>query len=151
MKTLKLINHETYYYSICFAGILISCNSSDKQKTATQESSAMESETKVHQMINKQLKNIDTDEALIATALMVPKKADPNVKLLDNIRQVNCTLKEGDNEFIILADNPNQADLVPHVIHKDLEPFMEREEPKGRRKDRTRSLAIRRRDEIRST
>jgi hypothetical protein len=50
------------------------------------------------------------------------------------------TLKEGDNEFIILADNPNQDGFSAACYHKDLEPFMgERKSLKGRRKDRTRS------------
>ena len=58
-----------------FAGILISCNSSDKTKKEMQESSAMESQTKsTSDDINKQLKDIDTDEALIATALMAAPK-----------------------------------------------------------------------------
>jgi hypothetical protein len=56
-------------------GILISCNSSDKQKGTTTPLSAMESETKsTSNDINKQLKNIDTDEALIATVLMVAQR-----------------------------------------------------------------------------
>jgi hypothetical protein len=59
MKTLK-VNKSWNYYSICFAGILISIHQTTK--TATQESSAMESEKKYIKWSNK--KNIDTDEAL---------------------------------------------------------------------------------------
>jgi hypothetical protein len=112
-----------------FAGILISCNSSDKTKTATQESSAMESETKsTSNDINKQLKNIDTDEALIATALMAaPKESRSKCKVIGyNMAGEFVTLKEGDNEFIILADNPNQDGFSAACYHKDLEPFMAR-------------------------
>lgn len=112
-----------------FAGILISCNSSDKTKTATQESSAMESETKsTSNDSNKQLKNIDTDEALIATALMAaPKESRSKCKVIGyNMAGEFVTLKEGDNEFIILADNPNQAGFSAACYHKDLEPFMAR-------------------------
>jgi hypothetical protein len=47
------------------------------------------------------------------------------------------TLKEGDNEFIILADNPNQAGFT--CYHKDSNLYGERKSLKGRRKDRTRS------------
>ena len=36
------------------------------------------------------------------------------------------TLKEGDNEFVILADNPNQDGFSAACYHKDLEPFMAR-------------------------
>jgi hypothetical protein len=48
------------------------------------------------------------------------------------------TLKEGDNEFIILADNPNQAGFT-HVIIKTSNLYGARKSLKGRRKDRTRS------------
>jgi hypothetical protein len=112
-----------------FVGILISCNSSDKTKTATQESSAIESETKsTSNDINKQLKNIDTDEALIATALMAaPKESRSKCKVIGyNMAGEFVTLKEGDNEFIILADNPNQAGFSAACYHEDLEPFMAR-------------------------
>jgi hypothetical protein len=112
-----------------FAGILISCNSSNKTKTATQESSAIESETKsTSNDINKKLKNIDTDEALIATALMAaPKESRSKCKVIGyNMAGEFVTLKEGDNEFIILADNPNQDGFSAACYHKDLEPFMAR-------------------------
>jgi hypothetical protein len=42
----------------------------------------MESETKVHQMISIKLKNIDTDEALIATALMAAPKKRSKCKVI---------------------------------------------------------------------
>jgi hypothetical protein len=98
-----------------FAGILICCHSSDKTKTSKQEPSAMESETKsISNDINKQLKNIDTDEALIATALMAaPKESRTRCKVIGyKMAAEFVTLNAGDNEFIILADNPNQAMCV---------------------------------------
>ena len=112
-----------------FAGILISCNSSDKTKKEMQESSAMESQTKsTSDDINKQLKDIDTDEALIATALMAaPKESRSKCKVIGyNMAGEFVTLKEGDNEFVILADNPNQDGFSAACYHKDLEPFMAR-------------------------
>jgi hypothetical protein len=108
---------------------LISCNSSDTKKTATLESSTMESETKsTSNDINKQLKNIDTDEALIATALMAaPKESRSKCKVIGYNRAGKfVTLKEEDNEFIVLADNPSQAGFSAACYHKDLEPFMAR-------------------------
>ncbi len=54
-----------------FTGILISCNSSDKTKNAIQESSVTETLTdSTSNDVKIQLNAIDTDEALIATALM---------------------------------------------------------------------------------
>jgi len=112
-----------------FIGILISCNSSDKTKTAIQESSAMETVTEsTSNDINKQLKTIDTDEALIATALMAaPEESRSECKVIGyNMAGEFVTLREGGNEFIVLVDNPNQDGFNAACYHKDLEPFMAR-------------------------
>mgnify|MGYP000038255740 CR=1 FL=1 len=112
-----------------FIGILISCNSSDKTKTATQESTATEilTESTLNDN-NKQLKDIDTDQALIATALMAaPKESRSECKVIGyNMAGEFVTLREGTNEFIVLADNPNQDGFNAACYHKDLEPFMAR-------------------------
>jgi len=69
---------------IVLTSILISCNSSDKTTTITEESP--ETETIVDNESNtkdKQLKPIDTDEALIATALMAaPEESRANCKVI---------------------------------------------------------------------
>lgn len=114
--------------AIVFTGILISCNSSDKTKTATKESSETETVTESISGIEKQLKAIDTDEALIATALMAaPEESRAACKVIGyNMAGEFVTLKEGDNQFIVLADNPKQAGFSAACYHKDLEPFMAR-------------------------
>jgi hypothetical protein len=112
-----------------FTGILISCNSSNKTKTATQESSKTEtvSESASNEM-NKQLKPIDTDAALIATALLAaPEESRSDCKVIGyNIAGEFVTMKEGNNEFIVLADNPNQDGFSAACYHNSLEPFMAR-------------------------
>lgn len=112
-----------------FTGILISCNSSDKTKNAIQESPAIETATdSTSNDVKKQLNAIDTDEALIATALMAaPKESRSGCKVIGyNMAGEFVTLREGDNEFIVLADNPNQVGFNAACYHKDLEPFMAR-------------------------
>ncbi|MGB5499252.1 MAG: hypothetical protein WBM77_10020 [Maribacter sp.] len=115
--------------AIVFTGILISCNSSDKTKNAKQESSATETVTdSTSNDVKKQLNAIDTDEALIATALMAaPNESRSGCKVIGyNMAGEFVTLREGDNEFIVLADNPNQDGFNAACYHKDLEPFMAR-------------------------
>ena len=72
--------------------------------------------------------NIDTDEALIATALMAaPKESRDGCKVIGyNTAGEFVTLREGDNEFIVLADDPNRDGFSAAAYHKDLEPFMAR-------------------------
>jgi hypothetical protein len=110
-------------------GILISCNASDKTKTAIKESSPVETATKsVSNKINKQLKAIDTNAALIATALMAaPEKSRSECKVIGyNMAGKFVTMRAGNNEFIVLADNPNQDGFNAACYHKSLEPFMAR-------------------------
>lgn len=112
-----------------FIGILLSCNSSDKNKKAARESADIVTVAdSIANNANKQLKAIDTDEALIATALMAaPEKSRAGSKVIGyNMAGEFVTLKEGDNEFIILADNPKQVGFNVACYHKDLEPFMAR-------------------------
>jgi hypothetical protein len=115
--------------AFAFTGILISCNSSDNRNNTTQESAVTETETKSKSTeTEKQLKAIDTDEALIATALMAaPEESRSGCKIIGyNMAGEFVTLKEGDNEFIILADDPNKEGFNAACYHKDLEPFMAR-------------------------
>ncbi|MBK5209229.1 MAG: hypothetical protein JJE44_06965 [Flavobacteriaceae bacterium] len=115
--------------ALVFTGILVSCNSTDKTKNTTQESSEIEtSKDSISNQVTKQLKAIDTDEALIATALMAaPKESRSGCKVIGyNMAGEFVTLKEGANEFICLADNPIQDGFSAACYHKDLEPFMAR-------------------------
>ena len=110
-------------------GILISCDASDKIKTTIKESSPMETATKsVLNKINQQLKAIDTNAALIATALMAaPEKSRSECKVIGyNMAGKFVTMRAGNNEFIVLADNPNQDGFNAACYHKSLEPFMAR-------------------------
>ena len=104
-----------------FLGIITSCNTSDKAKT---DKTAPLTETKP----NINYKAIDTDEALIATALMAaPEESRADCKVIGyNMKGEFVTFREGKNEFIVLVDNPKQNGFNAACYHKDLEPFMAR-------------------------
>ena len=115
--------------AVVFTGLLMSCNSSDKTKTEIQESSATEPVTEsTSNPIKTNLKAIDTDAALIATALMAaPEKSRAGCKVIGyNMAGDFVTLREGTNEFIVLVDNSKQDGFNAACYHKDLEPFMAR-------------------------
>jgi len=118
-------NMKHFITAIAFTGFLISCNSSDKTKSASQEPSATEITSNDEKT---QLNPIDTDEALIATALMAaPEESRLGCKVIGyNMAGEFVTFKEGNNEFIVLVDNPNQDGFNAACYHKDLEPFMAR-------------------------
>ena len=115
--------------TLVLTGILMSCNSSDKTNTVIEESSATETVTDSQENeVNKTLRAIDTDDALLATALMAaPEASRSGCKVIGyNMAGEFVTLREGDNEFIVLADDPNKDGFSAACYHKDLEPFMAR-------------------------
>jgi hypothetical protein len=109
-------------------GILLSCNTADKTKT-TEEPTTTETITeRASNDIEIELKAIDTDEALIATSLMAaPEASRAGCKVIGyNMAGEFVTLREGNNEFIVLADDPNKKGFSAACYHKDLDPFMAR-------------------------
>lgn len=115
--------------TIALVGVFISCNTSNKNENTTEESSVKETVAdSTSNATNDQLVVIDTDEALIATALMAaPKASRDSCKVIGyNMAGEFVTLKEGNNEFIVLADNPQKPGFSAACYHKDLEPFMAR-------------------------
>ena len=107
----------------------MSCNSVDKTDKTNTESSQNETELVDNTtQAAPLLEEIDSDEDLIATALMAApadKRAGCTV-IGYNMAGEFVTLKEGDNEFICLTDDPNKAGFSAACYHKDLEPFMAR-------------------------
>ncbi|SER28240.1 hypothetical protein [Neolewinella agarilytica] len=71
---------------------------------------------------------IDSDEALIATALMAaPEASRADCKVIGyNMAGEFVTLREGTNEFICLADDPKKEGFSAACYHKSLDPFMAR-------------------------
>ena len=105
---------------LVLCAIFISCTKTESPKSEMKET--------VSQKETKSYKPIRTDEDLIATALMAaPAASRAESKVIGyNMAGEFVTLKEGTNEFICLADNPNQDGFNAAAYHKDLEPFMAR-------------------------
>ena len=114
--------------ALVLAGIMISCNSSVKTKN-NKETPVEETPTdSTAQQSNSTFVAINTNQALIATALMAaPEASRDGCKVIGyNMDGEFMTLKEGDNEFIVLADDPRKEGFNAACYHKDLEPFMAR-------------------------
>ena len=110
-------------------GLLMSCNTTDKTKTELEEAVATETTKESDsEERTKNLKPIDTDAALIATALMsAPEASRAGCKIIGyNMAGEFVTLREGNNEFIVLSDDPKKDGFSAACYHKDLDPFMAR-------------------------
>ena len=114
---------------LCIVIALFSCNSGDKQESPNLDTSNAETGVvDMEKIESPNLLEINTDEALIATALMAaPAPSREGAKVIGyNMAGEFVTLKEGNNEFIVLADDPKKDGFSAACYHKDLEPFMAR-------------------------
>lgn len=108
------------FIAILTLGILISCNSSEKPNQSSEKSTTSKDAAG--------FLPINSDEALIATALMAaPEKSRSECTVIGyNMAGEFVTFREGSNEFIVLVDNPKLGGFNAACYHKDLEPFMAR-------------------------
>ena len=104
--------------------LLASCSDVAKKDPAIIDQAEPESKTST----TIAQEDINTDEALIATALMAaPEASRAECTVIGyNIKGEFVTLKEGINEFICLADDPKKDGFSAACYHKNLEPFMAR-------------------------
>lgn len=118
---------KTIITSLLLAGILVSCNQATTNKTETSAETTEEAAVVV-ETVTESFEAINSDQALIATALMAaPEKSREACTVIGyNMAGEFVTLKEGTNEFICLADDPNKDGFSAACYHKSLEPFMAR-------------------------
>lgn len=119
-----------FLLSILLAGILTSCNTSSDNSTVAPDVTGSETNPDTEEAtpeMDKQVA-IASDEALIATALMAaPEASREGAKVIGyNLKGEFVTLREGTNEFICLADDPQKAKFSAACYHKSLDPFMAR-------------------------
>ena len=117
---------KQFLFAIALICTLISCKNKGENKNDTNESITTESNTV--EQVETNYVPIDSDEALIAASLMAaPPESRDGCKVIGyNMAGEFVTLREGDNEFIVLADNPKQSGFNAACYHKSLEPFMAR-------------------------
>lgn len=111
---------------LLLSSFLISCNPTLDQPEVT---AAMDGDGPVEELaIEVDLVPIDSDEALLATALMAaPEASRENCTVIGwNMAGEFVTFREGTNEFICLADDPRKDGFNAACYHKTLEPFMAR-------------------------
>jgi hypothetical protein len=108
---------------LCLIPILILSCSSDSSNNVTNKQSDQTPEADDDRFIE-----IDSDEALIATALMAaPAESREGCTVIGfNMAGEFVTFKEGTNDLICLADDPKQDGFNAACYHKSLEPFMAR-------------------------
>lgn len=110
-------------------GLLLGCEQTGESGGETATSSEATANAEQEQAEDpSRFVAIDSDEALIATALMAaPAESRENCTVIGyNMAGDFVTLKEGSNAFICLADDPNKKGFNAACYHKNLEPFMAR-------------------------
>ena len=120
---------KTRYLAYLLIALMFACNDANKSKDQNQQTKdeSQNIESEVAESYEGYVE-IDSDEALIATALMAaPEASRADCTVIGyNMAGEFVTLKEGSNEFICLADDPNRKGFNAACYHKELEPFMAR-------------------------
>ncbi|MBX2817234.1 MAG: hypothetical protein KTR24_14595 [Saprospiraceae bacterium] len=104
--------------------LVVGCTNQEQQ-TQTDAASA---EVSDEEAASVDYVDINSNEALVATALMAApaaSRADCTV-IGYNMEGEFVVMKEGTNEFICLADDPTNKGFNAACYHKNLEPFMAR-------------------------
>jgi hypothetical protein len=125
----KQYTMRSIFLTFLLLGALTGCNpatDAGDDATAPTESEAQADLETVDQ--EDRFVAIDSDEALIATALMsAPEESRAESKVIGyNMAGEFVTFKEGSNQFICLTDDPKKKGFNAACYHKDLEPFMAR-------------------------
>lgn len=108
---------------------LISCKNTSENKKDANDSAVSETvEKNAVEQVEANYIAIDSDEALVAASLMAaPSASRDGCKVIGyNMAGEFVTFREGENEFIVLTDNPKQSGFNAACYHKSLEPFMAR-------------------------
>ncbi|WP_421806339.1 hypothetical protein [Flagellimonas sp.] len=118
---------KKFLLTIALVGTFISCKTNTEKNTDNSTSSET-TENSTAEETKTNFVPIDSDEALIAASLMAaPAESRDGCKVIGyNMAGEFVTLKEGDNEFIVLADDPKKSGFNAACYHKSLEPFMAR-------------------------
>lgn len=109
--------------------LLFGCAPTTETESDASVSKAAEASTAMEASDDKaRFAALDSDEALIATALMAaPEESREECTVIGyNMAGEFVTLKEGTNDLICLADDPKKKGFNAACYHKDMEPFMAR-------------------------
>lgn len=118
---------KSILWMLALALLLSSCKSNEEAKESEEQTVT----TEVTQQATESeivLQPIDSDQALMATALMAaPAASRAGCKVIGyNTAGEFVTFKDGNNEFIVLVDDSKRDGFNAACYHKDLEPFMAR-------------------------
>lgn len=111
-------------YVVLLAIVFVSC----KEKSTEKEMVVEAKDSVVVDKTERPKNQVLTKEQLIATALMAaPEEQRAAAKVYGYGEDGQLiTLREGSNEMICIADNPEKEGFKVVCYHKDLEPFMAR-------------------------
>lgn len=113
---------------LLLAAVLTACGETNTAATESEETTTEPTEETMAEESSPEYVAIDSDEALLATALMAaPAASREGAKVIGfNMAGEFVTMKEGTNTLICLADDPKKEGFNAACYHQALEPFMAR-------------------------
>ncbi len=112
------------YILLFISLVLISCNTEEKKSDTQPETQEVKETPEIEAPKNQKLTK---DQQIASAVLAAPAEARADAKVYGYDEEGNfITLREGSNEFICIADNPNKDGFQVACYHMSLEPMMAR-------------------------
>ena len=114
---------------LLLAAALTACGTPDESETGMALADPTEVPTPAEDVNEAaDYRDITTDEDRVATAVLAaPEESRDGARVIGyNAAGELVTLREGSNEFVCLADDPNKDGFSAACYHQSLEPFMAR-------------------------
>lgn len=114
---------KPHYFTIALFISLLSCTPTKEEKP-TNEEKVIQEEVSTNTPKNQIL---TTEQQIASASIAAPKQARDEAKVYGYDENGNfIVLREGTNNFICIADNPNKDGFEVVAYHTSLEPFMAR-------------------------
>jgi hypothetical protein len=116
---------KTKYFFIVLFVALMSCNTTKKEDDKTEAKSEIVKKEAVKKVPKNQ--KLSTEEQIASAIIAVPMEGREGATVYGYDENGDLiVMREGDNNFVCIADNPNKDGFQVVAYHKSLEPMMSR-------------------------
>ena len=113
-----------YLFVLLFA-ILISCDTAKKEEDKTEDKSEIVKEEAIKKVPKNQ--RLSSEEQISSAIIAVPMEGREGATVYGYDENGDLiVIREGDNNFVCIADNPDKDGFQVVAYHKSLEPMMSR-------------------------
>lgn len=116
---------KTKYLFVVLFATLLSCNTTKKEEQKTEAKNEIEKEEVIKEVPKNQ--KLTKDQQISSASIAAPMEVREGATVYGYDENGDLiVIKEGDNNFVCIADNPNKDGFQVVAYHNSLEPMMSR-------------------------